>query len=89
MKKTMRNCVHKTVSTFGKEDHIMNNKEAVEVIKLGKKLVCPVCEYDKFWTRATLMNTRGASFFNFDWANKTAKNYICDQCGYVYWFLEK
>ena len=34
------------------------------------------------------MNTRGASFFNFDWANQEAVNHVCDQCGYVFWFLE-
>lgn len=33
------------------------------------------------------MNTRGASFFNFDWANKGATNHVCERCGYVYWFL--
>jgi len=55
----------------------------------GKKLVCPICEEKKFWTRETLMNTAGMSFFNLDWANKRAINYVCDNCGYVYWFLNK
>ena len=27
------------------------------------------------------MNTRGASFLGFDWANSEADNYICDNCG--------
>lgn len=56
---------------------------------LGRPLRCPHCNHDRFWTRTTLMNTRGVSFFGFDWANKVAQNYVCDQCGYVVWFLDK
>lgn len=52
----------------------------------GKKLVCPICGKTEFWTRSTLMNTRAASFFDFDWANKQAENYICNSCGYIMWF---
>ena len=55
----------------------------------GKKLECPICKSTLFWTRTTLMNTVGLSFFNLDWANKNATNYVCDKCGYVYWFLRK
>ncbi len=35
------------------------------------------------------MNTKGATFFGFEWANKEATNYVCDQCNHVLWFLEK
>jgi hypothetical protein len=35
------------------------------------------------------MNTRAATFFNFDWANRKATNHVCDRCGYVFWFLRK
>lgn len=67
----------------------MATPESNEVTKLGKKLVCPVCGHDRFWSRQTLMNTRGATFLNFDWVNKGATNYVCEKCGYVYWFLEQ
>ena len=53
-----------------------------------RKLVCPVCENNKFYTRETLMNTAGMAFFNLEFINKTANNYICDKCGYVYWFMD-
>ena len=33
------------------------------------------------------MNTPGATFFGVEWANKEAQNYICNRCGYIYWFL--
>ena len=55
----------------------------------GRKLTCLVCGHDQFWSRTTLMNTRAATFFHVDWANKQATNYICDHCGYVYWFMER
>ena len=55
----------------------------------GHKLICPICEGQNFWNRQTLMNTRGATFLGFDWANKEADNFICDNCGYVFWFFEK
>ena len=55
----------------------------------GNKLTCPVCSSTQFWTRKTLMNTAGLSFLDLDWANRNASNYVCDRCGYVYWFLER
>ena len=61
--------------------------EAAEYHIQGNQLVCPICKHTQFWTRTTLMNTRGATFFKFDWANKEADNYVCDKCGYVMWFL--
>lgn len=57
-------------------------------VKRGLKLECVICKGTKFWTRETLMNTKGMSFFNLDWANKNATNYVCHHCGYVHWFLE-
>lgn len=53
----------------------------------GKSLSCVVCGHERFWERRTLMNTKGASFLGFDWANTEATNYVCDNCGYVHWFL--
>jgi len=61
--------------------------EPVEII--GKTLACPFCGGTEFTTRKTLLNTRGATFFGLDWANRYAKNYICARCGYIYWFLRE
>jgi len=63
--------------------------EIKERIINGNKLVCPVCKNTTFWSKRTLMNTPGMTFFGLDWANKSAQNYICGDCGYVYWFLNK
>lgn len=63
------------------------NKEVREVQIQGKKLTCPICKHDQFWSRETLMNTPGMTFFGVEWLNKAATNYICDSCGYVHWFV--
>ncbi|MCY7293560.1 MAG: hypothetical protein LH615_15390, partial [Ferruginibacter sp.] len=59
--------------------------EVVEV--RGNKLVCQICSSDKFWNRNAQLNTSVASFFGFDWANKSATCFVCADCTYVYWFL--
>jgi len=66
----------------------MARDDAKEVLKGGQKLKCSICEHDRFWSRRTLMNTRAFSFFDFDWANRTAVNYVCDKCGFIFWFFE-
>jgi DNA-directed RNA polymerase subunit RPC12/RpoP len=55
----------------------------------GKTIPCPICGHDRFWTRKTLMDTRGAAFFGVDWTNPSAENYICNRCGHVLWFLRR
>lgn len=55
----------------------------------GNEVKCPICSHDKFRDKKTLMNTVGLSFFGFDWANKEAQNYICEECGHVLWFLKE
>lgn len=66
----------------------MSEKRVQEYEVLGNKLVCPICSSNKFWTRTTLLNTETATFLGFDWANKKAENYICDNCGYILWFYK-
>lgn len=60
----------------------------VEVSVHGKPLACVVCGNGSFHERDSLLNTRLATFFNFDWANAAAINYICTRCGYIHWFWE-
>lgn len=65
------------------------DQESKQIVIKGNKLECYVCKHDKFSFRETLMNTPAMTFFKLDWANKRAENYICDNCGYVHWFLNK
>ena len=46
-----------------------------------------VCGGTHFHERNSLLNTRAATFFRFDWANKEATNFICANCGYIFWFM--
>lgn len=62
---------------------------AKERIIKGNKLKCNVCNNNTFWGRETLMNTPRMTFFKLDWLNKSAKNYVCNNCGHVLWFMEK
>jgi len=68
----------------------MTKQKTAKSLKiLGAAIHCPICQHDKFWSRESLLNTRAASFFDFDWANKAATNHVCDQCGHILWFLTK
>jgi predicted nucleic-acid-binding Zn-ribbon protein len=61
----------------------------IEVQVGARKLTCTVCGHQQFHERNSLLNTRAATFFKVDWANKEATNYICAQCGYIFWFLDR
>jgi hypothetical protein len=52
----------------------------------GYELRCPICENKYFRTREALLNTKMASFFNFDWANRAATCYVCSKCTHILWF---
>lgn len=64
------------------------SKKEPEKVQLGEvELCCQICKNDQFWRREAQLNTAMATFFNLDWANKTADCYVCSQCGYIHWFL--
>ena len=65
------------------------SEEGTTLAVEGKSIPCPICGHDRFWTRKTLMDTRGASFFGLDWASSSAVNYVCNRCGHVLWFLRR
>ena len=55
----------------------------------GHELRCPICNNEFFWTRGAQMNTAIASFFDLDWANRTATCFVCSECTHISWFLGK
>jgi DNA-directed RNA polymerase subunit M/transcription elongation factor TFIIS len=75
------------------QEHLLQSVESLEKEGVsprsvdGHDLTCPVCKHDKFWTRKTLMNTPGMTFWGIEWANREGENFVCDSCGYVMWFL--
>jgi hypothetical protein len=63
-----------------------SNLEAREISIAGRHLRCQVCEFTRFYRREARVTT-GASFFGQDWANTQAECLVCEQCGYVHWFM--
>src|SRR5262249_26976543 len=59
-----------------------------EFEKAEQTLACTFCGHTGFWTRETLLSTRGATFFHLDWTNPNADNYICTHCAQVLWFAQ-
>lgn len=55
---------------------------------IGKTVLCPHCGSDEFSSREILLNTRGATFFNFDWLNRGAVTLTCNKCSHIEWFNE-
>jgi len=55
----------------------------------GKPIQCPHCGGREFESRKILLNTRGATFFNFDWLNRAATALTCVECSRIEWFQEE
>ena len=53
----------------------------------GKPFNCLVCHHDKFQQREAQLHTMLATLFGLDWANQNATCLVCDNCGYIHWFL--
>ena len=70
----------------------MDKKIAMErTIYVGDReieLVCPICGGRKFFERKTLMNTMGATLLGWDFADAEAVNFICEDCSYIFWFMD-
>ncbi|GGC12244.1 hypothetical protein GCM10011352_43400 [Marinobacterium zhoushanense] len=54
-----------------------------------REIVCPHCSQRQFILKQVLLNTSIASFFNMDWANKSASSLICMECGHILWFIQR
>ena len=54
----------------------------------GVTLTCSHCGGTSFDKGSALLNSRGLTFFDLDWANAAADTYICKACGHIEWFVE-
>jgi len=63
------------------------SKEAETKMVNNRYLSCQYCNHNMFFTRKAQLNTAGMSLLDMDWANKSATCYVCEQCGYIHWFL--
>ncbi len=58
-----------------------------EVLLAGIKLTCKHCGNTRFVYRDALLNTKGLTFFDLDWLNKSADVFVCARCGFLHWVL--
>ena len=63
------------------------NQEAAEKTVAGITIRCEICRHTRFYERQAQLNTAVLSFFDLDWLNKSARCLVCEQCGYIHWFL--
>ena len=54
---------------------------------VGRSLECLVCNHTKFYRRSAQLNTSLATFFGFDWLNRSATCYVCERCRFIHWFM--
>lgn len=66
-----------------------STEKAMRYLVAGRNVVCGHCENEEFTSRPGLINTRGLSFFGFDFANREATILVCSRCGHLEWFLER
>ena len=45
------------------------------------------CSHDRFVEGRAQLNTAGLTFFNLDWANRSAATLTCTSCGRIEWYL--
>jgi hypothetical protein len=62
-------------------------QEAETIEILGNTLHSEICKHDRFYSREGKIQTTAMTFFDLDWANASATCLVCEQCGYVQWFL--
>ena len=65
----------------------VRNTEQSRFEVAGIAVRCPHCGGEEFVEGRTLLNTAGMTFFNLDWANRSAATLACVGCGRIEWFL--
>jgi len=75
--------VYSNVVTMG----LLDGPEPEPVEIADRELTCPVCVNKLFYTRKAQLNSAVSTFFNLDWADKSATCFICSECTHISWFL--
>ena len=60
--------------------------EPVEYEIAGRRITCPHCSGTKFSVRRAMLNSRGATLVNLDWADSGATVLECAECSRIEWF---
>jgi len=62
-------------------------KKAVTIETKGRKFQCLVCTKDRFQTHAGKLGSMLTGMLNMEWADRPANCLICENCGFVHWFV--
>ncbi|MCB1077884.1 MAG: DNA-binding protein [Verrucomicrobiae bacterium] len=54
----------------------------------GIPLRCGHCRGSFFRRRSAQLNTPGMTFFDLEWLNKSAEDFVCTKCQHLEWFLD-
>ena len=68
---------------------LFSKSEPTKVAINEQVLHCLVCRHNEFWGRDAQLHTAVATFFDLEWANPSARCYVCANCGYIHWFLPR
>jgi hypothetical protein len=63
--------------------------EPAEYSVAGRPVRCPHCAGAKFAPGSALLNTRGRTAFNVDWADPSASILVCAECGRIEWYANE
>lgn len=67
---------------------VLEDRSPISDVYIGStRLSCRVCNHGRFRHRRAQMHGALSSFFDIEWASPSADCYICNQCGYVHWFM--
>lgn len=66
---------------------LFKKAEPQPILVQGNQLRCPVCSNIYFYSRRAQLNTSIATFFDFDWMNRSAICFVCSKCTHIMWFL--
>ena len=56
--------------------------------RAGLAVTCSHCGGESFEKSSALLNSRGLTFLDLDWANAEADIFICKNCGHIEWFAQ-
>lgn len=57
-------------------------------IRADNPVICSHCGGQSFEKSSALLNSRGLTFLDLDWANAEADIFVCKKCGHIEWFAD-
>lgn len=66
----------------------MGEPEVAERMQVAAvRMRCDHCRGESFRESSAQLNTAGMTFIGLDWANRSARVFVCSGCGQLKWFV--